>query len=423
MKKLITLLLTLMLIFSNAIFANTQDHIKVNVNNTALVFDVNPTIIQGRTVLPVRAIFEALGLEVGWDGTSRVVTGFNNDVVIRLQIDQVKATVNGKEVILDVPATVVNGRTLVPARFVAEATGAVVGWNSVSRTVSIDKEIVKEVSIFDGYTHLDVDGGDISGYRKPSVVVDIGFGDREYWAFTNEYGQLIKVIADEIILQDDSTEAVLSTGRYYSDEAKVPGVESPTLDEGHVIADSLGGVANAYNITPQDSTLNRHGDQAYMEQVIRDAGTCSNFVAIITYPNHQTQTPSHYSFTYTINGNVINDEFDNVNPDEVNASINENITNYDTKAVSIISVGLNSEEVIIKNSSLESMQLKGYRLISTIGNQVYTFPDYILKAGEAVTVYSGKGSGDLKWTGSYIWNNDGDPAELFDANGVLISTY
>ena len=79
------------------------------------------------------------------------------------------------------------------------------------------------------------------------------------------------------------------------------------LDEGHVIADSLGGVSNAYNITPQNSTLNRHGDQAYMEKVIRDAGGCTDFTAIITYPNTKTQIPNHYSYTYTINGNVIKD--------------------------------------------------------------------------------------------------------------------
>src|SRR6056297_635053 len=178
--------------------------------------------------------------------------------------------------------------------------------------------------LFEGYTFIEVDGGDLSGHRESNVVVEIGYGDREYFAFTNEYGQLVKVVADEIILQDEENEDVLSSGRYFYDEAKVPGTESSNLDEGHVIADSLGGVANAYNITPQNSTLNRHGDQAYMEKVIRDAGGCTDFVAVITYPDTKTQIPSHYSYTYTLRGNVINDEFHNVNPDEVNAAINEN---------------------------------------------------------------------------------------------------
>ncbi|NYE09628.1 hypothetical protein F4694_006531 [Bacillus niacini] len=174
---------------------------------------------------------------------------------------------------------------------------------------------------YDKYTQIVVDGGDMSGSRKPNVRVDVGYGDREYWAFTNEYGQLIRVEAKNITLQNPNTENVLSSGRYYSDEAKVPGTESQELDEGHVIADSLGGVSNAYNITPQDSILNRHGDQAYMEKVIRDAGGCTDFVAVIQYPNTQTQIPNHYKFTYKIQGRTITDEFDNVNPDEVNKNL------------------------------------------------------------------------------------------------------
>ena len=196
--------------------------------------------------------------------------------------------------------------------------------------------------LFAGYRLIEVDGGDLSGYRQSNVVVDIGFGDREYWAFTNEHGQLVRVIADEIILQDDNNEPVLSSGRYYSDEAKVPGVERDDLDEGHIIADSLGGVSNAYNITPQNSTLNRHGDQAYLEDAIRKAGGATDFEAIITYPNTETQIPSGYQFTYTIMGNKVVDTFDNVNPDEVNESLGLTGNNSSNTSSSSNSTGSNS---------------------------------------------------------------------------------
>lgn len=191
--------------------------------------------------------------------------------------------------------------------------------NTETATADVTTKSSKN-SIFSGYTKLNVDGGDMSGDREPNAVVNIGFGDRKYWAFTNEHAQLVKVVAKKIILQNDAEETT-SSGRYYSDEAKVPGVESPQLDEGHVIADSLGGVSNAYNITPQDSTLNRHGDQAYMENTIRKAGEVTDFEATITYPDTTTQIPSHYHYTYTLRGNKIVDDFDNVNPDEVNAAL------------------------------------------------------------------------------------------------------
>ena len=189
----------------------------------------------------------------------------------------------------------------------------------VSSEESESAETQSSVS-HDGYALIEVYGGDLSGYRTANVVVDIGFGDREYWAYTNEYGQLIRVVAAEIILQDNATEPVNSNGRYYDDEAKVPGTENSNLDQGHVIADSLGGVGNAYNITPQDSVLNRHGDQAYMERNIVQAGGATNFESIITYPDTTTQIPSSYKYTYTINGYQVVDEFQNVNPDEYNAA-------------------------------------------------------------------------------------------------------
>lgn len=205
---------------------------------------------------------------------------------------------------------------------------------------------------FEGYRKIEVDGGNLSGHREPNVVVDIGFGEREYYAYTNQHGQLIKVTAKTITLQDATKEKVLSTGRYYPDEAKVLGVESPNLDEGHVIADSLGGVANAYNITPQNSTLNRNGDQAYMEKVIRDAGGCENFEAIITYPNTSTQIPNHYNYTYTLKGNVIKDSFDNVNPDEVNKKLSENVVNNNVNSVANNVIKPSVQQVEVKEATV-----------------------------------------------------------------------
>jgi hypothetical protein len=73
-----------------------------------------------------------------------------------------------------------------------------------------------------------------------------------------------------------------------------------------------------------------------MEKIIRDAGGCKDFVAIITYPNTTTQIPSHYSFTYNINGNIIKDEFDNLDPNSIKQTItdNENIVYWTPKGKS-----------------------------------------------------------------------------------------
>lgn len=196
-----------------------------------------------------------------------------------------------------------------------------VSQDSVSTEKVSDKKVDSGKADISKHKLIKVDGGDTSGTRQANVVVDVGFGDREYWAYTNEHGQLVRVTAAKIILQDDSKEPV-KNGRYYSAMANVPGVGVKyDNDRGHVIADSLGGVSNAYNITPQNSTLNRHGDQAYMEKTIRDAGGATDFEAIITYPNNETQIPSKYKISYTVKGNKVVDEFENGDPDKQNKNL------------------------------------------------------------------------------------------------------
>lgn len=231
----------------------------------------------------------------------------------------------------------------------------------------------QDAETFEGYKIIEVDGGNLSGHREPNVAVDIGFGEREYWAFTNIYGQLIRVIAKEITLQDEQNEPTNSNGRYYDDEAKVPGVESDQLDEGHIIADSLGGVSNAYNITPQDSTLNRHGDQAYMEKVIRDAGGCYDFEAIITYPDTKTQIPSKYKYIYTLMGNVIVDEFKNTNPDKDNKTTNntkdEKTANNSKEEHDISNIDTNRNGQV----SIKEAKSAGFKMPITDGHWLYQY--------------------------------------------------
>lgn len=301
-----------------------------------------------------------------------------------------------------------------------------------------DDAVIVQPVTHEDYTLIEVDGGDLSGHREANVVVDIGYGEREYYAYTNEFGQLVRVEAAEIILQDDTIEPVNAAGRYYPDEAKVPGTEAADLDEGHVIADSLGGVSNAYNITPQDSTLNRHGNQAYMEKVIRDAGGCEDFLAIITYPDKVTQIPSHYSFTYTIQGNKIHDEFDNVDPDKVNAVLNVNdskdevIVNEPSVVVEdgvakIQELDKKAEYIVIQNTGATELDMSGWVIVSVKGNQRFTFPEFELNAGGTVKVGDSDKNPDVNFhwlDGRGTWNNsESDPAELYNKAGELVDRF
>ena len=114
--------------------------IRVVLNGTPLVMDVPPQLVGGRTLLPLRAVAEALGAEVNWDSTNRIVTAIRDGTTIILPLGSTTVTVNGQAVTIDVPATIVGGRTLVPLRFVAESFGIDVNWDGATRTVTITTE-------------------------------------------------------------------------------------------------------------------------------------------------------------------------------------------------------------------------------------------------------------------------------------------
>lgn len=110
--------------------------IKVLLDGTELVFDVAPELRGGRVMVPFRTIFEALGAQVSWDGKD-TVTAKRGDLTVGLQIESQTAYRNDEAVTLDQAPVLSNGRTLVPLRFVSEAMGARVSYDGGSMTVTI----------------------------------------------------------------------------------------------------------------------------------------------------------------------------------------------------------------------------------------------------------------------------------------------
>ena len=100
-------------------------------------FDTPPVIKQGRTLIPVRAIAESTGAIVEWDGETKTVTITKDNKVIVFKLLENKVFINGTEATIDVPANVMNNRTMVPIRFVAENFGLDVEWDGESQTIEI----------------------------------------------------------------------------------------------------------------------------------------------------------------------------------------------------------------------------------------------------------------------------------------------
>lgn len=115
------------------------DGITVILNGKQLEFDVEPTLINSRTMVPMRVIFEALGANVDWDGTTQTAIGVTKNTTIKITIGKDYLLKNDNIVVLDSPAVVISGRTLVPVRAIAESLDCKVEWYGETQVVEILK--------------------------------------------------------------------------------------------------------------------------------------------------------------------------------------------------------------------------------------------------------------------------------------------
>lgn len=139
-------LLMLVMTFALAVTASAAgaDEVKVQLDGQMLTFsDAAPVIQNGRTMIPMRAVFEALGAEVSYDDATKTVTAVRDDTTVTMVIGQntvqVQEGEDSRSFTMDVVPNVdpVSGRTYVPVRFAAEALGCNVGWDEDDRTVLI----------------------------------------------------------------------------------------------------------------------------------------------------------------------------------------------------------------------------------------------------------------------------------------------
>ncbi|HOM01402.1 MAG TPA: stalk domain-containing protein [Acetivibrio sp.] len=144
MKKLmlrrLAVFLTVFTILFSLCTLNIYSSSKINVcvNGKYLKMDVPPIIENGRTLVPIRGVFESINAYVDWLPEWQTVNVLKDDKIITLRINTNIAYVNKEAVKLDVPPRIIDGRTLVPIRFISESIGAEVGWDDATKTVIIN---------------------------------------------------------------------------------------------------------------------------------------------------------------------------------------------------------------------------------------------------------------------------------------------
>lgn len=116
---------------------------KVFVEGARPNFDVQPVIKQGRTLVPLRAIAEALKAKVDWNPKTKIVIMIKGDITVQLPIDKKIIIINGKQKAVDVAATIINNRTLVPLRTVSETLDADVTWDDETQLITIEDNLTE----------------------------------------------------------------------------------------------------------------------------------------------------------------------------------------------------------------------------------------------------------------------------------------
>lgn len=137
-RLLATVLTAAMMIGLMAVPAAANQHeITVAFNRHPISMDVAPQLVNGRTLVPFRAIFEKMGASVSYEASTRTITATRGSTTISLQIGSSTATVNGQARTLDAAPAIVDDRTMVPLRFVGEALGATVNYDAASLHINI----------------------------------------------------------------------------------------------------------------------------------------------------------------------------------------------------------------------------------------------------------------------------------------------
>ena len=136
-RKLTALLLATVTALSSTATIFADGEITVKLNDSDVAFDQAPVVESGRTLVPFRAILESMGVTVDWDGATKTITCTKDDKTVTLTIGASEIDIDGVKTALDVPAKIINGRTLVPLRAVSESFDAEVNWVADTKTIEI----------------------------------------------------------------------------------------------------------------------------------------------------------------------------------------------------------------------------------------------------------------------------------------------
>lgn len=227
MKKLISVLLCIAVtsvIFCSTVLADSDINVVVNGESIDFTGDQEPVIQNGRTLVPFRAVFEKMGAEVSWFDDIKLCEATYGSITVSIAIGDDKVMIGEGNVIeTDVPAQIINGRTMVPLRVLSESIGAEVSWDGETKTVSVTTpEPVDEIPASLEYDMIEAvfGGGSVTVENSDIKNVRITYS---YPKITTEYTTVDKM-NDSI---EESVKAFISgMAEYYAGKGEDADIEA-----------------------------------------------------------------------------------------------------------------------------------------------------------------------------------------------------
>jgi len=151
MKKNLSIFLIIVFCFTFIHPVNAQENpISVIINGRVISFDVEPQSINGRTFVPMRKIFEEMGATINYDAKTQTITATKGDKTVMMQVGSNSLSVSGATSTMDVAPTIVDSRTLVPVRAVSESLNATVEWNDkLQKVIIFDWDNITKIVAYD----------------------------------------------------------------------------------------------------------------------------------------------------------------------------------------------------------------------------------------------------------------------------------
>ncbi|NEW09107.1 hypothetical protein GK047_24330 [Paenibacillus sp. SYP-B3998] len=269
----------------------------IEVNGVLLDLEVPPALVEGSTLVPLRAILESLNLKLDWNSQTKTINASKDGVNIVLQVDNPIATVNGKSVTLPVPPKVIQGNTLVPVRFISQSVGAQVDYApyqpadiETSLFDGLDTAYVERMSAYGQATEhwVTVQGEDSADAAAAKAAIQVAaeglikIKDQMVHDIQQKYERKIDATPNDAELYMQYATVLAELGHLYEDRNLVVESEMVAAEAGKIDVKAL----QFYRLY----TADLYGEEAAREKIYQEAANMDPFIVL----NHAQKHGNYY---------------------------------------------------------------------------------------------------------------------------------